>query len=367
MSEYDEGLSRIIGDLALKLASSQRAAADYNSDNVSRESYGAQLSDERAIKVVHNYATRPKPGHIIFTMQYDNTCYQLNPSSGVIEFLFEVRQLRKPFLWRAVSDGRGILYASVGGGRFRHGPYDYAVMDRWGGIFSIDFRSQAVKIISVGQHLLMPCFVDILDEDNLLCCGTSDFNSSGAVYSINVRSGAQRFVYSHPRLRDPVSASYDESGDLWIANSDQNTQDGELIRVSPNGEVKAVVPFSGTNTGAVCGVCIPRNDEGVVITKMNWPYMIGGLIAQVSRAGGEIEPIMSSTGESPKFFSTGCAVEGDDVWFAENYSKRIIRYNLKKKNVVREYDVSSLLGGNYQGMRNSYMCVENLSVVPDLR
>lgn len=70
-------ISRVVGDLVLSLPSNHKQDTQYQDREVVRESYGAELPDPREIKIVHDYGTRPKAGNVIFTLQHDNTCYQL--------------------------------------------------------------------------------------------------------------------------------------------------------------------------------------------------------------------------------------------------------------------------------------------------
>src|SRR4051812_35156530 len=45
-----------------------------------------------------------RPGNLLVTYQADKSCYQIDPNSGRMEFLFTIDRRQGLFIWRAIAD-----------------------------------------------------------------------------------------------------------------------------------------------------------------------------------------------------------------------------------------------------------------------
>ncbi|MGO4565869.1 hypothetical protein AB4Z52_12535 [Rhizobium sp. 2YAF20] len=340
----------------------------FQDDNSSIESYGEQLPDPDSIVAACNQATTLKPGSLLVTYQYDNSCYQVTPETSEIEFLFTVKHRRKPFLWRVVASTSGKIYCSLGGTRVAHGPFEYAIMDKWGAIVSIDLRTGKVSTIAKGERLLMPSGIELYDsEARLLVCATNDFESPGAIYWFDLTTAEQDFLAVGAPLVDPVTAILDKKGTLWICNSDQTKQDGELLAVRPNGHCETMLKRRGPGSGGICGVCHTEDNSELILFRMDWPKMRHCAVTRFNTKSRKESVILESVPGTPRFFSTCGVVRDGILWFGESYRKVIYGYDLLKSEITSEIDFSSVMGGSSIGMKNSYYSIENISVVPKFK
>lgn len=324
-----------------------------------------------------NNAPKLIPGHLLVVHLATSTCYQVDPESGDCTLLFTLRWGPRTFMWRAIADSDGLIYCSVSGtlasttGAIPPGYAPPAAKFRyWGAIVRIDHRRGTItplvetKIPSTGD-VLDPHGMQMIGEDRLLVADFQGFEPGGAIYTVNKQSGLLQVISKDGLFKVPVSALQDADGTIWVANADMTEQnDGEIIRVSPDGRQSAFLPWSGKNTGQVVGLLQSYKADELVVFRCEWPNLRGNsAVFTINKKSKKIEYLLRSSVDEPRFYNTNGDVSGTMLWFGESVRKEIIGYDLKAKAVVKTIDFRGVAGG-WRGMADSYDGIESVTVIP---
>lgn len=324
--------------------------------------YGAPLPEATDVAGMFNQACTLYPGNLLVVHQADNTVYQVYPDTGEIEFVVQLRHLADPFLWSAIVGPDGLIYCSLGGTKRQHGPFKYAVGDDWGAIVRLNHKLARVETLALGEHLKCPAGIEFMDAKTLLVCAPSGFGRPGRVYSLDIDQGRLGSLIDGFPLSDPVTATMESDGSIWIANSDQPSQDGELL-LYRDGRIEIAIPKQGPGTGALVGVCQTGQSDLLAIVRLDWPNLQSSSVSLFNKTTRVEQFITRATPREPTFYTDSCVSQGEVIWFGEAYRRKIIAFNTRSMSIENTIDFSPVLG-NTIGMRNSYNGIENISIIP---
>lgn len=325
-----------------------------------------------------NHAANLLEGHLLVVHLATNRCYVVDPKNGSITFLFSLHWGPRTFMWRAIADNDGTIYCSVSGtvasidGAI---PPVYAPpaakFGYWGAVVRIRHKEGIIQPIvetpAPGQgDVVDPHGMQNLDKNSLLVCDFDDFGGGGSVYKVEKRTGTVDVLSRSKTFDTPVSAYQDSDGILWVASADMSEQnDGEIIRIAPDGSETIALPRGGRDSGQVVGV-LPANDPSkLVVFRCEWPNLKGrSAVMLLDKNSGHTETLFQSTVEEPAFYNTNGDVAGDMLWFGESVKKEIVGYDLAAKSVVTRIDLLGIAGGCW-GMTDSYDGIESVTVIPE--
>ncbi|MBV9773063.1 MAG: hypothetical protein JO040_03900 [Gemmatimonadetes bacterium] len=325
-----------------------------------------------------NQAARLRPGHLLVVYLARNAVYQVDPDSGTITYLFTLGHEQNPFLWRVLADREGRIYCTLSGVRSPTSPTRDAVFGMAGVVVRVNLHLGEVEALAVGDELVDPCGMSLLDDARLLVSDFAGFGDTGAVYTVDRVTGELRTVARGGLLVEPVSTIMDPDGVLWVANSHMHyhyphrggvleKDDGEVLRIDPDGRQTVVVPRQSPAAGSVVGIHPADDPDYVIAVKGDWPVMESGAVLRVHKASGKVETLLSASREEPRFYSTHVGLSGSILWVGETYRKELLAYDLCEGRVVHTIDMSRLMGP-YEGVSSSFEGLESVSVVPlDLR
>lgn len=98
--------------------------------------------------------------------------------------------------------------------------------------------------------------------------------------------------------------------------------------------------------------------------RSEWPPLSGlNAVLLVNARTGKIDPVLTSTRENPRFFSTGFETNKKVLWLADSVRKELIGFDLATRRTVKAIDFRPVTGG-WRGMRDSFDTMESVSVVP---
>jgi hypothetical protein len=309
-----------------------------------------------------------KPGHLLVTWQRDKSCYQIDPDTGRIEFLFTIGRKSGLFIWRALVDETGTIYCSYSGRIEGEEPFRFAGLGYHGGVIAFEHRELSPEMpwlptvrYVAGGEIVDPIGFQRLADGRFLIAEMDDWGRSGSVFFIDGDGQHKRVVASGGRLVDPVKAVADPDDVVWIANGNQITQDGELLRVDPHGHQTVVVPKRGHFSGCMVDVLHTADAGELVVIRDNLPRLDNSSVEIVEKSTGRSRVLVKAEPGRSRFFSQG-DVAGNILWVAESVEAKLLRIELDSGR-IDEIDLSSLLGGA-RGVRSSFGVLESVSVVP---
>ncbi len=303
-----------------------------------------------------------RPGHLLITVLPSNCCYQVDPETGSITYLFELNWGPGTLLWHAVPDRRGYIYCTLSGIRTPPPVVD-AEFGKWGGIVRVNHLDRDIRTIAERGQVIDPYGIDLTDDGRLLIADFADFGGTGSLYFIDLRSGELRVFAQGGRLIDPVSAVLDDDGSIWVANGDHNSQDGEVLHILPDGNQDVVVPRHGPNSGALLGVVRGPHKDQLIAVKNDWNSRVNSRVMLVNKHTKEVTNLLEASEDARKFFCTLPVVSGHNLWVVECCNKILMKYDILDRRVVKEFDLTPVMGG-HRGMRNSFDGVPGVSIVP---
>lgn len=321
-----------------------------------------------------NQAARLRPGHLLIVLLGKNAVYQVDPQSGTATYLFSLGHEQDPFLWRVIADREGRIYCTTSGMRSQLSPTLDSVFGMAGAVLRIDHHLAEIEAIATGEDVVDPCGMSILDEARLLVSDFAGFGGTGAIYTVDRVSGELRTLASGGLLVEPVSAFMDAEGVLWVANSHMHyhyphrggkveKDDGEVLRIGPDGRHSVVMPRQSPAAGSVVGIYPANDPDHIIAIKGDWPVMETGAVLRIHKTTGEVETLLSASREEPRFYSTHVGLAGDILWVGETYRKELLGYDLARGEVVQSISLAGLLGP-YEGVASSFEGIESVSVVP---
>lgn len=326
-----------------------------------------------------NQAHKLKPGNLLAVHLRTNRVFQVDIHTGDIVFMFSLNWGPRTYVWKTVVDDEGSIYCSVSGslstkdGRVPPGyRTPVAKFGYWGAVVKVNHRRGELRVLAetkvpgVGP-VLDPHGLQLLrNERKLLVCDYQGFGGGGAIYKLDVSTGALEMVVEQGLLNEtPVSAFQDTDGTLWVANTDMANDDGEIIKIDPHARTQQVfLKREGRNSGGVCGVLPTADEKKLVIFRLDWPNVGGkSAVSLVDKESGMVEELFGSTVDDPRFYNTNGDVDGDVLWFGECVRKEIVGYDLRKRQVVKTIDFRPAAGG-WSGMIDSYDSIETVTVIP---
>jgi hypothetical protein len=310
-----------------------------------------------------NSAIRIKSGDLLFNMHPGNVCYHFSQSTKKFSYVFELDWGPGSFLWSVAPDSKGNIFCSISGMRTSGSVVD-ADFGNWGGIAVVNPRQHALKTIAERGPIVDPYGIRLQSDGTLLVTDFSGFGSSGRVYSVDPLSGHIRMLAEGDYLVDPTTSFIDDRNVLWIANGDQDAQDGEVLAIDlKTKERRVVYPRKGSMSGALLGVCPSNNDDFLIAVKNEWAERIHSVVMLIEKSTGYATDLLKATEEKPQFYSTICSTSGSTLWLAECCERQLIEFDLVARKILSTYDLTPIMGGHH-GMRNSFDAVSGFYVVP---
>ena len=311
-----------------------------------------------------------EPGDLLVTHQGEKSCYRVNPKSGRVDFLFTLARQGGLFIWRAIADSTGTIYCSYSGSIGGKDPFQFAGLGTSGGVLSFEHRelSTGMPWLPPTRHLTDDQLIDpigfqLLPDGRLLVAEMNNWGGVGSVVFFD-QSGTRSTLVAGGRLIDPVKAIQDADGIVWIANGNQVTQDGEVIRVDPDGRQSILVPKRGHFSGCMVDVLQSSNPNELVVTRDNLPVLDKSSIEIVDKKSGRRRSLIGAEPGRSRFFSQGDVFNGS-LWVAETIEAKLLKIDLET-GAIDALDLRDLLGG-IRGVRSSFDVVESVSVVPHFK
>jgi hypothetical protein len=308
-----------------------------------------------------NKAVRFEKGDLLFNVHPSNVCYHFSPKTKRFTYVFELEWGAGTMLWSVMPDAQGNVYCTLSGMKTT-GPVVDAAFGNWGGIVVVNPRKHLLhKIIEAGT-VVDPYSLQLLPDGRLLVADFCGFGRPGRVYKVEPATGGLEVVLGEG-LTDPTTAFEDSDGTLWIANGDQDEQDGELLAISKHKKRRVVYPRQGPFSGALLGVCRANDEEHVIATKNEWDERVHAKLFLIRKSDGRAEVLIQADEDNPMFFTNINAVVGDSLWFCECVNKELVQFDMKGRAVLAKYDLSPLMFG-HRGMRNSFDSISGVYAVP---
>lgn len=311
-----------------------------------------------------NTAGLLKPGHLLVVTLPQNVCYQVDPKSGEFTYLFELNWYKGSFLWCVACDKFGDIYCTMSG-LASPPPITNSTFGTWGAIVKVNHRKPSVKALAESKDIVDPYGIQIINDTSLLVSDFGNFGGSGSVYTIDKYSGAFELVANGGRLKEPTSAFMDIDGNIFVANGDQDDQDGEVVKLDVNRKQSVVVPREGHRAGALLGVIPGHNDDHIIAVRNEWDHRMNTKIQLVNKLTLESTTLLSANPNERKFFNTVPVCHNGNLWVAECVQKEILCFDVEKRKITKRIDLSKVMGG-YRGMKNSFDAVPCIAVVPNL-
>lgn len=345
--------------------------------HLSGGAYGAgSFVTASGLKLNSNQATQLKNGAIL--LAHMGCCYQLEPETQRITFLFELVREPATYLWACVPDRHGNVYCSVSGTTAANDLYlrqGAQFGSEFGAIVKVNNVERRLDVI-VEDSVVDPWGMEFINEDHLLFAdfdgwgGDADTGQGGSVKIIDVRSGAFEVVAQGGELIDPHMATLDKEGDLWIANAMHQQYDGMVVRIAHGNEQTVVYPRHGPGSGILCGLFPSANEEEVIFVIIDWPYMQKSSVCALNKSTGDVQVLLDASRNEPKIYAMHGAVDsGGILWVPESFDGELIGYDLAKRKIVERIDISSItsraLGHGVRGVYDSFTFCEGAYSVPN--
>lgn len=327
------------------------------------------IARSRELRVYGQFdtAAQLKPGHLLVVTVPMNVCWQFDPTTGDFRYLFELNWDRGSLLWRVVCNEAGEMYCTMSG-LASSPPIVDTAFGTWGAIVRANHRTRKITTLAVSGSgpVVDPFGLQILEDGRLLITDFNDFGGTGSIYKLDPSTGVIDVIAKGGRLQDPTNSWADRNGVIWVANGDQENQDGEVIGIRPDGTQSVLIPREGPDSGAVLGIWGSNHPDEVIVSRNEWDRRIKSRVVVANTQTGEVTTLLEGSPEHPQFFGTVGDVIGDTMWVAECCDKHIIEYDLQNRRVRNRHDLSRVMG-NYRGMRDSFDSVPSISIVPKLR
>ncbi|HEX6718361.1 MAG TPA: hypothetical protein VF088_14745 [Pyrinomonadaceae bacterium] len=309
-----------------------------------------------------NNAVRFKSGDLLFNVHPDNICYLFSQEIKRFTYVFELNWGPGTLLWSVAPDRNGNVFCTLSGIRTGTSITD-AAFGNWGGIVVVNPRKHLLKTIAERGEIVDPYSIQVRPDGKLVIADFADFGGSGRIYSVDSVTGSIEILARGKYLLDPTCAFIDGENVLWIANGDQENQDGEIIALDlSTGERKTVYPREGNMSGALLGV-YPVDDDYIIATKNEWDQRTHSAVILINKKTGEAEKLLQATNESPQFFSNIGSVLGTRLFTAECCNRELIEFDLRERKVIHRYDLSPIMHGHL-GMRNSFDAISGVYAIP---
>lgn len=313
-----------------------------------------------------NDAVRFASGDLLFNVLPDNICYHFSQRTKKFTFVFELHWGPGALLWSVCPDRNGNIFATISGMRTAP-PITDVRLGNWGAIVAVNPRKRAMRTLAERGQVVDPYSLQVLPDGRLLTADFSGFRgegSAGRVYFVDPFCGDIEVVAEGANMVDPTSAFIDAQGQLWVANGDQDQQDGEVLCFDlATGGSRVVFPRQGRMTGALLGVYPSHDEEFLLATKNEWSNRTRSCVMLIDKSSGVGEKILTADDDNPRFYSTiGCTV-GSTLWIAECVNRELIEYDLVERAIRATYDLSPIMRG-HRGMRNSFDAVSAFYAVP---
>lgn len=309
-----------------------------------------------------NNAVRFKSGDLLFNVHPDNICYHFSQQTKRFTYVFELDWGPGTFLWSVAPDRNGNVYCTLSGIRTAP-PIVDADFGNWGAVAVVNPRKHMLKTIIEQGPIVDPYSIQIVGS-KLVIADFASFGGSGRVYTVDVLTGAVQILAEGDYLLDPTTAFIDDDDVLWIANGDQDHQDGEVVAIDlSSGQRRVVYPKQGPMSGALLGVFRAHDTRHVIATKNEWSQRTKSAVMLINKKTGKSKTLLSASEDEPKFFSTiGCVI-GSTLWVAECCDRELLEFDLKQDRILNRYDLTPIMGG-HRGMRNSFDAISGLYAVP---
>lgn len=360
-----EKFGREIGEFLRGLLGVNSSTENLVYDRVSNptDGYGASGKVYRNITasgfgLEANQAASLKPGNLLVV--FHNQCFQVDPGSSEITYLFEISRSSGCFLWTATADIDGSIYCTASGSVSEPQPIKYATFGDRGAVLRVKHNDLEMHTIA---DLVDPQGIQFLDDSHMLVADFNNWGTNGQIYIVNRKTKHVELVVEGGLLTESLSVLKDEDGTIWVANGDNLRYDGEIICISPTGEQKVVRPKQGYGSGTVCSVFPSNASDTILGIIVDWPYMAVSSLFQLNKKSGKIENLLSASSRHRKVFSPFCAVDNNTVWLGEAYENELIAYDLNAREVVKKIDITAITGP-YKGIKHAWDFVECVSIVP---
>jgi hypothetical protein len=307
-------------------------------------------------------------GNLLAISLAKNICFQVDPESGVATFLFSVVWGPRTFFWRAVADRHGEIYLTASGTVTDTQP-QAARFGYWGAVGSLSHRHGGIVTVvdtSMDPRVVDPHGIQILADGRMLVSDFVGFGGTGRIYIVHGRTGSIEVLADGGLLTTPVNAIRDDDGFIWVANADMSEgNDGEILRIDPDGRQSVLLPMSGRNSGQIVGMLQHPDKDYLIVFRCDWPWMVHSAVLAVHKKTARTRVLFEGSAAHPKFYNTNGDIAGDMLWFGESVDKEILGYDLRKEEVVSRIDMRPYVG--YQrGMVDSYDGIESVTVIPPI-
>lgn len=364
----------------LDLENNDPTLANFPPSNLTSR-YESLHDNSSGVRGIFNRAAKIKAGNLLVNYLAQNACYQVDPKTGEFEFLFKINHEQNPFLWRAIAHPiDGSIYCAISGAKDPNSPTKDAVFGLAGAILKIDIARAEITALSIGDDIIDPCGMQILDDHRLLVCDFGGFSGrgqiyrgSGSIYTIDRVTGEQIILAQNGLLKDPVSAHMDNEGILWVANAymhyqytyragDLEKDDGEVLRITPDSIQTIILPRISPAIGSIVGIHAANDPSKLVIIRGDWPLMETGAVLLMDKETGNTETLLQASKDKPQFYTNHVDVDGNILWVAECYNKKILAYDLESRSIVKSINYSEL-AGNFSGVASSFEGIESISLI----
>lgn len=326
---------------------------------------GPQGRTVSGIEVECNQAARLVEGHLLLV--YQRRCYQVDPETGRITYLFIVRREPSAHLWTALATETGEIYCTVSGAFVMEPPVEQATFGVGGAILRVNPRRNEVTVLAEGGRVVDPLGLELHGEQ-LLVADFGGFGGSGHVALVDTLTGASEVFAEGGYLIDPNMATMDEEGVVWVANSMHRTHDGEIVRIERGNVQEVVYPRHGPGSGIVAGIFPSGSPDRLLFVIIDWPSMVTSAVLSFDKKTYKTTVLLDASPDDPKVYNMRGAVRNGILWIAESYNNLLLGYDLRSEKIVKEIDISGIVGmlkgHGVRGVTDSFDFVESLSFVP---
>jgi hypothetical protein len=310
-----------------------------------------------------NKAVRFKSGDLLFNVHPTNVCFHFSQATKRFTYVFELDWGPGTFLWSVLPDQFGNVFCTLSGMRTA-APIVDSDFGNWGGIIAVNPRKHAMRTIAERGTVVDPYGLQLLPDGRLLVTDFTGFGASGTIYAVDPLNGHLEVLAQGNYLVDPTTSFIDDNQVLWIANGDQNGQDGEILSLDlKTKNLSTVFPRQGPMSGALLGVSKSHDPRFIIATKNEWDQRVKSAVMLIEKATGAATNLLQASEDNPQFFSTICCVVGTTLWTAECCNRELIEYDLARRVVLNKFDLTPIMGG-YRGMRNSFDAISGFYAVP---
>jgi outer membrane protein assembly factor BamB len=316
------------------------------------------------IEVECNQAASLIEGHLLLV--YQGRCFQVDPETGRITFLFIVRRSPSAYMWTALANEAGEIFCTVSGAILPDPPIEQATFGTRGAILKVNHRTSSLIVLAEGGHVVDPLGLEF-HGDQLLVADFGGFGGSGHVALLNTLTRTSEILAEGGYLIDPNMATMDDDGIVWVANSMHRPYDGEVIRIEPGNVQKVVYPRHGPGSGIVAGI-FPGSADHLIFVIIDWPFMARSAVLALDKKSYKTTVLLGASPDDPKVYNMRGAVKNGVLWIAESYNNVLLAYDLRSGKIIKEIDISGVVGmlkgHGVRGVTDSFDFVESLSFVP---